>query len=509
VLIRGREFPRFTPAYWAAPEFKKSLGGVASALAADSGVPFDPWQQLAVHLALAVKPQPTPGDLQRAAGWDFVWASPDVLLIIARQLGKGYTIEVIEALHLFLLPTRRIMHTAHLQGTAHDAMARLIDFIDRSPKLARHMKANSIRRSNGSESISVRSIDGRPPSTVIFRTRTDDGMRGIFGELLVCDEAYALTQDQLAAVLPTQRVQPNRQTIFTSSAGLEASTVLNEYLAEAKEAHANNNFSDTTSMVWCALPPRDDKGIRLRDSAGKPLPVDLDSRVEFERANPSDRVPWDQANTKLLRKKLGDERYAREYLSVIPEADEFSSLALKVWNSCADPNARRSGDLVLSVEASPGSRCASVVAAGQTADGRRLIEVVAHRKGVDWVPDFVARIQKLKSPLRVVLDPTGPAGVVQSGLKKAGVAAYLLRVGDMTTATARLLEDVRAGKIVHLGDDYLEVAVAHGVLRTTGDGVVKWTRAKSSVDICTLVGATLSNFVLDQLTYEGGASQIW
>lgn len=506
MLIRGREFLDYLPAYWAAPEFNRSLGGVVGALCADSGQELDQWQQLAVHLMWGVHPEPPEKEKARAPGWPFIWASPEDVLIIARQMGKGYVLEGSEAMHLFLLPTRRIVHTAHLTETATDALERLVDFIDRSPKLKRHVRPKAVLRGNGKHSISVRSIDGRPPSRIIFRTRTADGMRGLYGEYLIVDEAYAVTQDQLAAVMPTQTVQPNAKTMFTSSAGMESSKVLNGMLRQAKEDNETHK-AEGVSIVYCALPPKDMDGNRLKDPAGKVLPVDLDDTEEFKRANPSPRITWAYALRE--RKRLGDERYARERLSVIPEIDEDMSLNPKLWSACIDEKAQRSGDLVLAIDVSPGCRCASVVACGQMADGRRLIEIAKHGQGIDWVPEWLEKTEKLKRPRRIVMDGAGPGVILLDKLKKRGVKVEIIRASESTTAAAQLIEDVKAGRIAHLGDETLRSAVDYGVLRTTGDGLVKWTRAKSSVDICTLVAATMGNYRLALLAVGGKAAEIW
>jgi hypothetical protein len=44
------------------------------------------------------------------------------------------------------------------------------------------------------------------------------------------------------------------------------------------------------------------------------------------------------------------------------------------------------------------------------ADGKRHVEVVLAKPDVRWVADELVRLVERWSPVRVVLDPSGPAG---------------------------------------------------------------------------------------------------
>src|SRR5258707_4865842 len=113
------------PRLWSFPP-----GGVSSAaqefteLAALCGLILDPWQRWVLEHMLA-------------EGADGLWLCYEILLIVARQNGKGSCLEARELGGLFLLHEPLIFHTAHRFDTSVRAFRRLRDLIEDVPDLDR------------------------------------------------------------------------------------------------------------------------------------------------------------------------------------------------------------------------------------------------------------------------------------------------------------------------------------------------------------------------------------
>jgi hypothetical protein len=55
---------------------------------------------------------------------------------------------------------------------------------------------------------------------LLFKARTKTGGRGLTGDKVILDEAFALQPGHMGALLPTLSVRPDPQVLYGSSAGL-------------------------------------------------------------------------------------------------------------------------------------------------------------------------------------------------------------------------------------------------------------------------------------------------
>ena len=109
----------------------------------------------------------------------------------------------------------KFLHTAHEVKTARKAFLRIASFFENArqyPELVALVK--EIRKTNGQEAI-VLSNGG----SCEFIARSKGSGRGFTVDVLVCDEAQDLTDEELAALLPTISAAPlgNPQVIFTGT----------------------------------------------------------------------------------------------------------------------------------------------------------------------------------------------------------------------------------------------------------------------------------------------------
>ena len=91
--------------------------------------------------------------------------------------------------------------------------------IDNHPSFRRRVRQVYLQR--GAESIELK--NGK---RLRFIARTGGSGRGFTADLVILDEAYALGDAEMAALLPTLSARPNPQIWYTSTAGLPTSVQL-------------------------------------------------------------------------------------------------------------------------------------------------------------------------------------------------------------------------------------------------------------------------------------------
>jgi hypothetical protein len=460
------------------PRFSTSAGDEAIDLAASAGLILDPWQQFVLRSSLGERP-------------DGRWAAFEVGLIVARQQGKGSVLEARELAGLVLFGDRLIMHTAHEVKTAKQHFQRLERLIDTSDDLRKRMLR--LRRGNNDPGLDMR--DG---AELHIMARSKGSGRGFSGDLVVLDEAYALTADHMDATMPTMLARDNSQVWYTSSPPLDA--VSGQVLMELRD-RAEKGTSERLAWFDYGLAGTLD---RLED-------VDLDDRGNWHAALPSLRSGRvREENVQAMRDLLSDTGFAREILGIWPPGlgKSFRVVPAEDWTDAFDPVSQIAGPFVLSAAVSVDRSRSSICAVGEREDGLLHIEVTStplradNRNGAGWVIPRLVEICRRQLPLLIVLDEFGPTGSLVAGLKRAlfdefGDGAPEV-VGLGTAAVGRAFgmfyDGVsgpdRAGRnIRHIGQPELTAAVAGADTRALGDGKA-WDRRSPSVDITPLVAAT-------------------
>ena len=178
--MRGAQRPRVelipTAAY-------ADLGDDAVALCEAVGLVLDPWQEHVVRGMLGER-------------LDGKFSASQVGVVVPRQQGKGVILEARALAGMFLLEEPYIIWTAHELKTAQAAFLRLRGWIDGSPDLSK--RGRTMYTGNTENSIIL--TDGR---ALRFLARTQGAGRGLTASTLILDEAYALKQAELAALMPT------------------------------------------------------------------------------------------------------------------------------------------------------------------------------------------------------------------------------------------------------------------------------------------------------------------
>jgi hypothetical protein len=453
------------------PRYSTSAGDEAVDLAASAGLILDPWQAYVLRNSLGERP-------------DGRWSSFEVGLIVARQQGKGSVLEARELAGLVLFGERQIVHTAHELKTSMKHFKRLVNLFDGSADLRKRLK--KVINSNGKEGLEM--TDG---AVLECLARTKNAGRGFTGDLVVLDEAYALTADQMDATMPTMLAVDNAQVWYTSSPPLDA--VSGQVLMSIRD---RAQTGEARRLAWF------DYG--LAGSLDRLKGIDLDDRGNWYAALPSLRSGRiREENVQTMRDVLPtDAGFAREILGIWPPGlgGNFQVIPKADWSDALDDQSEIVGPLALAAAVSLDRTRSSIAACGHRADGKLHVELtstalrVDNRNGTGWVVPRLVELASRNTPAAIVMDEFGPTGSLIASAEEAGLS--ITRAGTASVARAYgMFFDAVSGTdpasrvLKHLGQPELSAAVAGAKRRPLGEGFT-WDRKAAEVDITPLVAVT-------------------
>jgi len=427
-----------------------SAGVEAVELAASAGLMLDDWQQFALTQMLG----------ERADG---MWAAFECALIVPRQNGKGSILEARELAGLFLFDEQLILHSAHEFKTAAEAFRRVLSLVENTDDLRKRVR--KVRTSHGDEGIEL--LTGQ---RLRFVARSTGSGRGFSGDCVILDEAYALGEAALGALLPTLSARPNPQLIYTSSAG-----------------HTN---SDVLRSVRDRGVKGDDKHLAYLEWSADPT-LDMDDREGWFEANPGMGIRISEDHVEREFAALTEGEFKRERLGIWDEAaGADGAMVLDAWLGCFDAASRPLDPVAFAVDVSPEGSSA-ICSAGARSDGLLHVEIVEHRPGTAWVASRLTDLVRRWSPSVIVLDAGSPAGALLPELDRVGVQVTKVAGREVAQAAVAFASHVNQGQLRHTDQPALNAAVAAAKRRMVGD-LWAFGRRGSFVDISPLVAASLA-----------------
>lgn len=455
--------PGSLPRLHVAPASVDTWGDLAAKFATDYGLEPDPWQRLVLDDWLA-----------EAEGGS--WASLTCGLSAPRQNGKNGILEIRELYGMVGLG-ERILHTAHELPAGQKAFVRLLHFFGvkvNDPK-ANFPELNAlvtkIRFVNGQEAIFLSN-----GGSFEIRARTKKAGRSATVDVLICDEAQEMSDDDQEALLPTTSAAPlrNPQWIFTGTPpGPKVNgEVFSRIRAEALSA-------SSTRLAWHEWSCESD--------------VDLDSRDAWAQSNPG-------LGTRVLlpvlegeRAVYSDDGFARERLGMWSSAASGAVIGSDVWADRADEHSKPVACLALAVDVSPDRSVASVALAGQRADGQWHVELDEQKKGVGWIPAWVADRCGRNQIRAVVIDAMSQAASLIDELGKRKIKVTLTQTRDMAKACGMFYDGAHDGWLRHTDQTQLNSALSVARKRPLlGGDAWAWNRKNADSDITPLVACSLA-----------------
>ena len=248
------------PAFHTAPAWSRTLGPEVADLCGHFGYPPVPEQQLL---------------LDDTFGFDSNGRSVafEIAAICSRQNLKTVFLMQAAIGWLFVTDQRLVVWSAHDFGTAQETFRDMEQRVTGSDILRRRVK--NISHGNGDEAIEL--LSG---SRLMFKARTTGGGRGLTGDKVILDEAFALQPSHMGALLPTLSARPDPQVAYGSSAGLASSDVLRG-LRDRGRAGTSPRLA---YAEWCA-PDGTCATISCRHALGVEGCA-LDDPANWQQANP-------------------------------------------------------------------------------------------------------------------------------------------------------------------------------------------------------------------------------
>jgi hypothetical protein len=502
------------------PDYAFSSGPESIELAASAGLILDPWEELALILGLG----------ETAAG---KWAAFQVALIVARQNGKGAVLEALGLYWLFGTGEALIGHTAHEYKTAMEAFRRILSLIENTDWMRKKVK--KIINTNGEEGIELlpqpviisgygtQASNQMEARRLRFLARSKGAGRGFTFRKLIWDEAYALTEEQQEAQLPTMSAVPNPQVWLTSSPPLNSESGIPLFKARRNAGRPGSAFLDYGA----------------EGSLEKLDEIDLDSVALALKTNPNAPERISEEAMARERVAMGDRGYARERLCVWPPdlLQGFTVISKDQWEAMADPRSGSdewdpdgagwpspavplaepvwlkpptalNGRPVVAPDVSPrigGQATSSIGLASRRQDGKTHLELLKTGSGTGWLVASLVSVHMTTRAL-IAIDPGSPAGSILADLQAALKAAYkdpnldtseiimtmaardvAQAFGMIYDAATRPLSEPRT--VVHLGQEELTLAVGGADKRNVGEGHA-WDRREATVDITGLISVT-------------------
>lgn len=475
-----------------------------------AGFDLDDWQSWFLTQSMGTEP-------------DGTWASSDVGLIVSRQNGKGTILEVRELGGLFVLGEELIIHTAHEFKTAAEHFRRVKAVFDDHPALRKRVKR--ISGSHGEEAIELfpqptlifgsgrKQITRRVAGRLRFLARSKGSGLGFSCDCLVYDEAMILTEDQVAASLPTMSARANPQIWYTGSAGREDS-----FQFASVRQRLVKNTRDLCAAEWSIDPHND--GCTRDELTGRETNYfitctkhdDRDDPRSWAKANPGYGYRISEKftrNTEMAN--MPPRKFDRERLAVgewpQPEAP-WAVISEIAWQKLAvarDHAGFPVQPIVFAWDIDEDGRSATISAAWDHKTRKIVMEIPkgCSKQGSDWVIPKLDLLYEKWKPLAMVAPKAGPGAALIGTARNKTWSHRLVEIGaaEEAAAFAWLLQQARAETIWHFGKEgapTLWHAVATAATRVVGDGGKAWSRRDSESDITPVTSATLAAYILNR-----------
>jgi hypothetical protein len=469
----------------------KTLGPEVADFMRMVGKPLFGWQEQVCDVAFGVRP-------------DGRWAAYEVAIWLARQNGKGVITEAQELFGAYMLREQAIVHSAHLFDTSQKAFNRVVEIIEGCEWLQK--RTNKIVRGKGSEAIQLTRTAGG--GAIEFKARTLHGARGLSGDRVTLDEAYALTVGHYQAMSPIMATIPNPQITYTSSPPDDKTGMMPEdaLAPSIRTRGLSGDEPGLASFEWSPPERFDMTDIDLWYACNPSLGLLIDE-VFFHR------------QLRVFQTSPRPTAFATEHLGVWPDlvGAQWQVIPKADWQAAHDPAVGQLLDPVgLAVTLSTDRQWATICAAGRRSDGLFHLDVVDRRQGTGWVIGRLKDLRDRWKPCAIVIDKGSPAASLAAEAEEAGIELTPIQARDVAAACGAVIDgisgrpspDPETGEmgrdprvLRHMNHPDLTAAAAGAVTRTLSTAKA-WDQLAAAVDITPIIG--VSNALWGYMTRESG-----
>jgi hypothetical protein len=523
------EAPRLVqPAYCHLPEAERTEGDEVAGLCADAGYVPEPEQGFALDAIFAK-------DRYGKSAATEVW------LLGPRQQIKTSVMKMTVLGWAFLFAEDPIIWTAHKwDPPIHEAFLELEQIISGYRWLARQVRYFH----RGKRQVEIGLRNG---ARILGMTRTVGTARSLAGAKTILDEAWAVRDEHVGALIPTlssRSIAGDPQVLGGSSGARADSEYLHSVISRGRSAATDPQVArlepDLAYIEYGCPPPERacDRGRKC--DHGKDTPGCGCDKIEVVAAgNPALGRRMSEKFARWERRTLPVDEYCRERMNWHEEQPgQAKVIPIQDWSAAQDPASEPDGAVMLSVVYGNDKRSAAIGLAGRRGDWRWHVEtadVVAPSLVPLRVREMIARSAGTARPV------VAPVAVDSSGYEKeciAGLegqlsfadAAKMAAMADRDldpalaaewpeTVEVRKLtgQDVAAAftgfytsltdahDLCHRGQDGLLLALVGATSRDVGDAGEAWGRRKSGTDIKEIVAVTQARWLWEQVTPEAEA----
>lgn len=477
------------PAFAHFPEWHVTFGDEVADLAASVGLVPDPEQRLALDMTFGVDRR------GRSVAFESV-------VVAARQNLKTAFLQMCALGWLAVTDQELIVWSAHEMDTTKEAFRDLTNLIESYPPLRKRLatgRSNGIKSGNGDESIEFAPSKACPfGQRIKFKARTVSGGRGLSGDKIVLDEAFALKKAHMGSLMPTLSARPDPQLLYGSSACRPESEELRRLVTRGRSDDVGVRRR-LAYLEFCA-PENSCEADDCTHVVGYPGCA-MDKREYVIMANPAAgrRITWEYLEGE--RDSLDPSEFGRERLGWhdTPAIEDGPLISKEQWSALTDAKSVPGARLAFGVYVNKLQTAAAIGVAGYRDDGRIHVGVVpavrggqaAALPGINWIP---ARMKELKDswlPAAWVIDDRSAAGSLLPDITKLGIEIENATAADVARACGTFYAKFNDKALRHQGGKPLASAVTAGKMRDLADAWA-WDRKDAKSDIVQLMAVTLA-----------------
>jgi phage terminase large subunit-like protein len=232
----------------------------------------------------------------------------------------------------------------------------------------------------------------------------------------------------------------------------------------------------------------------------------VDDEAGILQANPS--VGYGPMSVQSIRSDIdgmSEAHFRTEVLCQWVTADVDPYIDPKRWAQGIDENSAIAANsrIVLGIDVSDDRQTTWISAAGFRPDGLPHVETILRRDGIMWVPKVLDLI-KTQNPgiTEIAIQGKGcPASDLIDPLVEKGWTVHRVEGSKLGSATGRIKDRVREGKLRHPPQPAIENQVNSAIVRHLGE-VVVWNRRDAPIQISGLVAESYALFGLEAETPE-------
>ena len=468
------------PTWLSHPVYVETLGPVVADVAAAAGFAPDPEQELILDLVFAIGP-------------DGKSVAFETGIIGPRQNFKTGTIKQIELGWLFVTEEPLIVHSAHELDTAEAAFNDLRDLIESTPDLAAKLDpsigridSRGVTSGNGKWSIFIIDSHGRQLH-MKYKARTATGGRGLTGNKIVLDEAFAVTRGMVGSLYPTLSAVPDPQVVLASSAGLLGSEVL-------RDLRKRGRGGTDPRLAWIEYADKQQGGCKEVGCTHARPPQNppgcaLDDEHRWRKFMPALGRRITVGTIQAMRRSMPPEEFAREFMVwwEDPPNEAGGAIDLGQWLERLNPQAPMPQSATVVLDVAPDRKKASIGIGADGTSGRTLI-MATTKSGHGWVVPALKELRERRNIVEVALAPQSQAAVLIPDLIAEGIEWHNLTTDAIGQSCAWMLTSIELDHLEHVGQPHLDAAIANATTRRRGE-VELWDRRDLKIDITALVAA--------------------